>query len=240
MTDAPAKKTQPAPPHAQQLLQSGHQEGKTFAVSAAGSDLDRRTSNLIIHPADFERLARMSVRQFRRHSALALRLALAASVTYGNTWFSVGEVTGQLGSGMNESAGMLASRLEKVGVAETRLTPHKSHRRVDARLTLPLVDMNHFYGLQSQRLMMDLEIYCRQHPKATPLVAMLLVGVRMNGIVSSDALAEFLKPEFDRKRSQSLATRPLRALAEAGVLTIIPNESCPTQPFMVTPVEGFA
>lgn len=40
MTDAPARRTQPAPPHAQQLLQSGHQEGKTFAVSAAGADLD--------------------------------------------------------------------------------------------------------------------------------------------------------------------------------------------------------
>jgi hypothetical protein len=240
MTDAQVKSKQSAPPHAQQLLQSGHQERKTFSASAADADLDESASNLIIHPADLERLARMSVHQFRRHSSLALRLALAASVTYGNTWFSVGEVTGQLGSGMSESAGILASRLEKLGVAETRLTLHKCHRRVDARLTLPLVDINHFYGRQSQRLMMDLEIYCRLHPKATPLVAMLLVGVRMNGIVSSDALAEFLKPEFDRKRSQSLATRPLRALAKAGVLTIIPNESCPTQPFMVTPVEGFA
>ena len=240
MTDAQAKRKQAARPHAQQLLQSARHERKTFSASAVDADLDKSASNLIIHPADFERLARMSVHQFRRHSSLALRLALAASVTYGNTWFSVGEVTDQLGSGMSESAGMLASRLEKLGVAETRLTPHKGHRRVDARLTLPLVDINHFYGRQSQRLMMDLEIYCRQHPKATPLVAMLLVGVRMNGIVSSDALAEFLKPEFDRKRSQSLATRPLRALAEAGVLTIIPNESCPTQPFMVTPVEGFA
>lgn len=207
-------------------------------LSNAVADLDETASNLIIHPADFERLARMSVHQFRRHSAVALRLALAASVTYGNTWFSVGDVTGQLGSGMNESAGMLASRLEQLGIVETRLTQHKGYRRVDARLTLALVDMNHFYGRQSQRLMMDLEIYCRQHPKATPLVAILLVGVRMNGIVSSDALAEFLKPEFDRKRSQSLATRPLRALAEAGVLTIIPNESCPTQPFLVTPIES--
>jgi hypothetical protein len=240
VTDTQAKRTQPAPLHAERLLQSSRQERNTFAASAAGADLDKSTSNLILHPADFERLARMSVHQFRRHSAVALRLALAASVTYGNTWFSVGEVAGQLGSGMNESAGMLAPRLEKLGIAETRLTPHKGYRRVDARLTLPLVDINHFYGRQSQRLRMDLEIYCRQHPKATPLVAMLLVGVRMNGIVSSDALAEFLKPEFDRKRSQSLATRPLRALAEAGVLTIIPNESCPTQPFMVTPVEGFA
>ncbi|MFI8616364.1 hypothetical protein ACIGHN_12760 [Acidovorax sp. NPDC077693] len=221
------------------MLQTVSLEGKTLAVSAAGVDLDMSTSNSIILPADFERLARLSVRQFRRHSAVALRLAMAASATCGNAWFSVGEVTSQLGSGMNESAGLLASRLEQLGIVETRLTPHKGHQRVDARLTLSLVNKNHFYGRQSQRLMMDLEIYCRLHPRATPLFALLLVGVRMNGILSSDALAEFLEPEFDRKRSQSLATRPLRALAQAGVLTIIPNDSCPTQPFMVTPVEGF-
>lgn len=210
---------------------------RTPALSTAPAALNAQSSNLIVHPADVERLARMCVRQCRRHSAMAIRMALAASVTYGQDWFPVAEVARELGSGLNKNGSILASRLKDLGIAETRMNTVQGYRRADARLTLPLVAANHFHGRHSLQLMKDLEAYCSQHPSATPLIALLVVGVRVYGVATSDALAKFIEPEFDRQRSPCAASRPLRGLAEAGVLTIVPNEAGPTKPFLVIPVD---
>lgn len=210
---------------------------ETSALSTAAAALSARTSSLIVHPADVERLARMCVRQSRRHSAMVIRMALAASVAYGHDWFPVADVARRLGSSFQERGSIVASRLKDLGIAETRMDTGQGCRRAEARLTLPLVDANHFHGRHSLQLMKDLEAYCRHHPKATPLIALLVVGIRVYGVQTSDALAKFIEPEFDRQRSPCAASRPLRGLAEAGVLTIVLNEAGPTRPFLVFPID---
>lgn len=151
---------------------------ETSVLSTAAAALIAQSSNLIVHPADVERLARMCVCQCRRHSAMAIRMALAASVAYGQDWFPVAEVARGLGSGLPKNGSILASRLKDLGIAETRMNTVQGYRRADARLTLPLVDANHFHGRHSLQLMMDLEAYCSQHPKPTKGCGELFAGKR--------------------------------------------------------------
>lgn len=194
-------------------------------------------SEQIMHPADVERMARRSIREIRRQSAVAIRLALAASASHGNSWFPVTEAARALGSGMTENGTILASRLRSLGVAETRVSTCGAYRRTDARLTVELVSVNHFHGRISVQMMKDLDVYCRRHPGATPLVALLIAGIRVYHEVTSDGLARFIEPEFDRARNPSAATKPLKQMANAGILTIMRDGRWAAQPFCVVAID---
>ncbi len=206
--------------------------------AASHCDVAPSQSGLIIHPTEVERMARQSVRDARRQSAVAIRLAMAASIAHGNSWFSVSEAARALGSGLVEQATSLASRLSALGVAETRKTfvQHGQYPRVDARLTLRLFDVQHPLGRISVRIRRDVELYGRTHPLATPLPALLSVGIHLYGFVTSIELAHFLEPEFDRKRNPSAARKPLLCMEQLGVVTIV-RDGPPPNPFFVTPIE---
>jgi hypothetical protein len=208
------------------------------APGTSHCDVAPSQSRLIIHPGEVERMARQSVRDARRQSAVAIRLALAASVGHGNSWFSVSEVARTLGGAPIEQVSVLASRLNALGVAEVRKTfvQHGQYPRVDARLNLRLLDVRHPLGGISARIRRDIDAYGRTYPWATPLPVLLSVGIRLYGFVTSNGLARFLEPELDRKRSPSAATKPLLCMEQLGILTVVRDGPPPT-PFYVAPVD---
>ena len=70
-----------------------------------------------------ENCCRMSLRQSPKKSALAIRIAMAASATVGNGWVSVAQIQSTLvGVGKSMHNLDLAKLLESYGIAERRLT----------------------------------------------------------------------------------------------------------------------
>lgn len=192
----------------------------------------------ILSPADLERCCRFIVKFHPHQGALSIRVALAASILHENQWFSVRDVQTRLkGVGRDGSnVGEIAARIIKLGIAEHKLVSFPSYNRHDARLTCDLVDIGHFHGQRSKRLRDDFDVYYGLKPHASPLAALLLIGIHQFQIQQSNDLARFLEPEFDFTTKPALAARTLNQLDDAGLMTVFRPNSIFNRPFLVIPV----
>lgn len=182
----------------------------------------------ILSPADLERCCRSSGKSHPRQGALSIRVALAASILHEDHWFSVRDVQTRLhGVGRDGSnVGEMADRIMKFGIAEHKLVSFPNFNRHDVRLSCDLVDIGHFHGQRSKRLHDDFEIYYGLKPAASPLAALLLIGIHQFQIQQSNDLTRFLAPEFDFTTKPSLAARTLNQLDDAGLMEVFrPNSS---------------
>jgi hypothetical protein len=102
----------------------------------------------ILHPSVIENLCRRTLALNHRHSLIALRVALQASIDHGSGWFSVRDAFDRLGGVSKNlaSPGPLAERLEFLGAAKHKLTSFPNYTRYDAQLICPLVDTGFFHG----------------------------------------------------------------------------------------------
>lgn len=186
-----------------------------------------------------ENCCRMSLRQSPKKSALAIRIAMAASATVGNGWVSVAQIQSTLvGVGKSMHNLDLAKLLESYGIAERRLTCIRGRPTNEIKLRCPLYDLDHFHGGAADRIRSDMETFCSTRRLATPLVVLLLIGIHVYQIQDSRALGMFLGPEFAVKNSPSSPTRLLHKLHEQGLISIIRTDDNPARPYLVLPVGG--
>ena len=193
---------------------------------------------MIMLPADIEKLCRHSIKANNKHSALPIRVAIAASVLHGNEWFGIRDIQiGLAGTGKEASSVRdVAQRLEKLGIVDRRAKVSRNHFRHEARLRCDLVDIGHFHGAHSEKLRQDLEIYCHHRRRATPLAALLLLAVNFYQIQPSDAIVRFLKPEFDVGTSPTSPGRIYARLAASGLLTVVRTSPVLSLPYHVLPI----
>lgn len=193
----------------------------------------------ILSPADLERCCRFIIKFHPHQGALSIRVALTASILHEDRWFSVRDVQTRLnGVGRNGSnVGEIADRILKFGIAEHKLVSLPSFHRHDVRLTCDMVDIGHFHGRRSKRLRDDFDVYYGLKPHASPLAALLLIGIHQFQIQQSNDLARFLEPEFDFTSKPALAARTLNQFDDAGLLKVIRPNSRHSHPFWVIPVE---
>lgn len=192
----------------------------------------------ILHPSVIEDLCRRTFNSNKRHSLIAVRVALQASIDHGSKWFSVRDVFNQLGgvSKKLSSPAYIADRLELLGVASKRLISLPNYSQYEAQLKCSMVDTKLVPGQKSQKIRDAVEKYYQGHPKATPLIALLLIGIYLYGVHKSNELGQFLLPEFDLANCQSTPGRLLNKLSDKGLLAIHRTEKSLSRPFIVYPV----
>lgn len=189
---------------------------------------------------DLESFCRMSLRQKSKHAALAIRVAIAASMKAGNDWVSVVSIQSKLtGAGKTQPTGReVAERLESLGLADRRLESVNGRRTHQIKLRSNLFDLNHFHGGVSDQIRSALEVYCSSRHRATPLVALLLIGIYAFQIKDSKDLGLFLKPELEVEENPSSTTRLLKQLHQDGLITIMRTHKSRAKPYTVIPVGG--
>lgn len=194
----------------------------------------------IMTVADIESYCRMSLRQASKHAALAIRVAIAASMAAGNDWVSVANIQSKLaGAGKTQPTGRgVAERLESLGLAERRVESVNGRRTYQIKLRSNLFDLSHFHGGVSDQVRSALEVYCSSRRRATPLVALLLIGIYAFQIKDSKDLGLFLKPELEVEENPSSTTRLLNQLHQAGLITIMRTHKSRAKPYTVIPVGG--
>lgn len=194
----------------------------------------------IMAVGDIESFCRMSLRQASKHAALAIRVAIAASMTAGNDWVSVVKIQSKLvGASKSLSSGRpVAERLESLGIAESRVESVNGRPTHQIKLRSSLFDLDHFHGGASDQVRSALEAYCGSRRRATPLVALLLIGIYVFQIKDSKELGDFLKPELDVEKNPSSPTRLLNQLHEDGLITIMRTHKSRAKPYAVIPVGG--
>jgi len=194
----------------------------------------------IMAVGDIESCCRMSLRQASKHASLAVRVAIAASTTAGNDWVSVVKIQSKLvGARKTPPSGRpVAERLESLGIADRRVESVNGRRTHQIRLRSNLLDLAHFSGGVSDRVRSALEAYCGSRRCATPLVALLLIGIFAFQIKDSKELGDFLKPELDVVKNPSSPTRLLHQLHKEGLITIIRTHKSRAKPYTVIPVGG--
>lgn len=193
-------------------------------------------SGLIIHPADIERMTRKSIQLAPRKSCAGLLVALTASVEFGNSWFAVSHVARNINDKLREKGHLIAEDLKNLNVVELREVDCRKYKRIEARLTLSLVDISHHHGRQSHDLLLDQQRFYRQSSDATLLSTLILIGLRCESIFSSNLLAKFMAPELDHMRSPSTVPKILRKLSDAGIVDLVRDNDKPPFPYIVFPV----
>lgn len=194
----------------------------------------------IMAVGDIESCCRKSLRQASKQTSVAVRVAIAASMTAGNDWVSVVKIQSKLaGARKNLSSGRpVAERLESLGIADRRVESINGRATHQIKLRIGLLDVGGFRGSVSERVRSALEAYCGSRRHATPLVALLLIGIYAFQIKDSKALGEFLKPELDVENNPSSPTRLLNQLHEEGLITIVRTHKSRAKPYTVIPVGG--
>ena len=197
--------------------------------------------NKIISPSTLEHCCRRSIAAGSKQGALPLRMALAASITHGNGWFSVNDVCSPLGTskdGNTSIARVLGQRLSQTGIAEAKLQKSGMGFKVNvARLTCDLVDQSHFHGMKSLQLRSSIETFYCNRPYMSPVAALLLIGLHVFQIHQSRELSRFIGPEANVLISPAMCARTLYALQEAGLLFIDPNPLGRNRPYLVYPLQ---
>ena len=220
------------------------------AVNAGGwilnpiNDLNLDPSSMtqpqIMSVSEIENCCRMSLRQGPKQSALAIRIAVAASATAGNAWVSVAQIQSKL-EGVGKSMSNirdLAKRLEIYGVAERRLACVSGRSTYQIKLRCSLYHLDHFHGGAAERIRSAMEAHYATRQLATPLAVLLLIAIHAYQIQDSRALGRFLTPEFAVHNSPSSPTRILHQLHEQGLITIIRADRHSARPYLVLPVGG--
>lgn len=195
----------------------------------------------IISPATLEHCCRHIIATNSKLGAQSVRIALAASIAHGNDWFPVNNVYLNLAStrkvGCSSVTGLLAQRLVHMGIAETRLQASgKGFSSHVARLTCKLVDQSHFHGQKSLKLFEQIETYYGRRPDASPVAALLLIGLHVFHIHHSRELGRFIEPESSVVTNPSICGRTICALQEAGLLAIDRSHECLKRPYLVYPL----
>src|SRR5450830_1518516 len=210
--------------------------------AAVGSSTQLKNSNSmtkILSPSTIEHCCRFILGTQTRQGLLPIRIALAASRTHGNDWFRVGEVFQSLntGGGCASITGELAKRMVQMGIAETQLISTGQGYSVHiARLTCCLVDQSHFHGKKSLKLREQIETFFGLKPDASPVAALLLIGLLVCHICQSRELGRFLLPEFNFDANPSMPGKVLGHLAQARLLAIVRNQKSMSRPFLVYPL----
>lgn len=194
----------------------------------------------ILSPSTLEQCCRSTIATSPKLGALPLRVALAASISYGNDWFPVNDVCQSLVStkrGYTFGTAVIAQRLVQMGVAETRLHDTGGGFNIHlARLTCELVNQSHFHGQKSLKLRGPIETFYAKGPNASPVAALLLIGIYIFQIHQSRELGRFIEPEFNSKGNLSMCARTLGLLAKIAALAIVRIHPSPSRPFLVYPL----
>ena len=193
-------------------------------------------SGLIIHPADIEKMTRRSIELAPRKTSISLLVALSASVEFGNAWFAVGHVAAKIDDKLKERGHLIAVDLKNLSVVDLREVDCGNYKRIEARLTLKLADINHHHGRRSHDLLLDHQIFYRKFSDASLLSTLILIGLRCENINLSNLLAKFMAPEFDHMKSPSAAPKIFRKLEDAGIVEIRRDNGNPPFPYFVLPV----
>ena len=175
-----------------------------------------------------------------KQGVLPIRIALAASISHGNDWFPVNDVCRSLfpkNAGNKWIAGTLAQRMVQIGIAETQLQGSgKGFRTHVARLTCDLVEQSHFHGKKSLQLRGSIEAFYCSRSFASPVAALLLVGLHVFQIHHSRELRRFLEPESSVVTNPSICGWTLRQLDAAGLLAIDRSHVNLQRPYLVYPL----
>lgn len=194
----------------------------------------------IIAPYDIERCCRAAMAAHPRHSALAVRIVIAASSMAGTNWVPLHDVHSTL-KGVKENtykSGEIAELLKSFGIVESRVVDCRSFGKIEIKLNCQLFHVTHAHGQVSTRIRSALDTYGAEHPSASHLVGLLLLGVHAYGILDSRKLGEFLQTDREIKfRQSSTPTRLLNQMAAVRLLSIGRNCDSMSRPFSVIPVE---
>lgn len=192
----------------------------------------------IISQQCLEQVGRISVRKLPNQSLRSIRIAIHASLSYGNNWFLVNEVTAKLPGISKELVGSkkCAEQLAEFGIAEMRTLGTAGSFRYQARLTCELCPVGHFHGLHTKRISEAIDHYCLSHPCAAPAVMLLLIAIHVYGMRGTVELAKFLEPEFNVTSNPCLTTKLLRNLEKVGIVTLIRKKMGTGRPYLVFPV----
>jgi hypothetical protein len=149
-------------------------------------------SGKILHPAAIERYCRRSIELHPKKNCSEIRLAIEASVLHGNEWF-IGLPIFRLVSGQADPCISESSRkmLEELGIAECKL----DKGQYILRLLGEMVDIDHHHGRRAAALRRNIEIHYKTRTRATPLAALLLLGIDVQQINSFRRLHEFVGPD---------------------------------------------
>lgn len=192
----------------------------------------------IIHPAEIERYCRLSLRLHPRKNCSEIRLAIEASILYGNEWFT-GLPIFRLVSGQADPCISSSSRkvLVDLGIAECKL----EKGQFKFRLLGQMVDINHHHGKRAAVLRRDIDTHYKTRTRATPLAVLLLLAIHVQQIHFSQDLHEFLGPEAwitNTLRLPTSTSRILQHLRQDGILYCVRHGNSANQPFTVVPVQG--
>lgn len=192
----------------------------------------------IIHPADIERYCRLSLERNPVKNFSEIRLAIEASILYGNEWFTglpvFRRVSGQANLYISSNSRKV---LVDLGIAECKL--EKDQYKL--KLLGQMVDIDHHHGRKAAVLRRDIDIHYKTRTRATPLAALLLLGIHAHRIYFSQDLHEFLGPEAwitNPRRSTMTSNKILQKLCQDGILHGVRDGDKANQPFTVFPVQG--
>ena len=193
----------------------------------------------IIAPYDIERCCRAAMATQPVQSALAVRIAIAASYVAGTSWVSLRDVQSTLKGSKEQTyrSGVIADRMKAFDIVDSRVVHYGSYRQTEIKLSCQLFHVSHVHGQVSTRIRSALDTYCAQHPSSTHLVGLLLLGVHAYQILNSRELGEFLETVREVKYQQSSTPgRLLNKLANARLLSIGRDSTSLSRPCTVFPV----
>ena len=197
------------------------------------------TMSTIIAPYDLERCCRAALAAHPRHSALALRIVIAASSMAGTNWVPLHDVQATLKGFKQRTyrSGVLAKRMKCLGIVDTRKVAGCGFSRIEMKVNCDLFHVSHPHGQVSSRIRSALDTFGALHPSATHLAGLFLLGIHAYHIRNSRTLGQFLGTVHEVKFKQSSTPgRLLNDLADARLLSIRRNSHSLSRPFTVFPV----
>lgn len=191
----------------------------------------------ILHPAEIERYCRLSLKLHPKKNCALIRLAIEASVLHGNDWFNGLPILQMVDGRADPFLSVdLRKRLEELGIAECQF----DKGQYKLRLLGDMIDINHHHGQRALCLRPLFKKHYQARTSATPMAALLIIGVHTHQISRSDELRRFLQLDTSKSSEmKSLSTyRLLKRLVDDGIVTTISYGARDARSYLVLPVQG--
>lgn len=178
-------------------------------------------SGKILHPAEIERLCRLSIMLSSKKSFIAIRLAIEASFLHGAEWFPGLSVLRTIDHRSESFVGeKLRDYLIELGIAENKFMDGQFYFRLSGEL----VDVEHHHGKRALIIRHDINNYYEGRSRETPIAALLLVAIHAHRVLSAKDLHDFMGPVAwvsNTTRGCSATMRVLKRLCDTGILHAI-------------------
>ena len=185
------------------------------------TDSPQLRSGKILHPAEIERLCRLSIMLSSKKSCLAIRLAIEASFLHGAEWFPglsvLRTINNRSETFVTEN---LRDYLSELGIAEHKFVDGQFYLRISGEL----VDVDHHHGKRALIIRHDINNYYKGRSRETPIAALLLVAIHAHRVLSAKDLHDYMGPEAwvsNMTHSCSATMRVLKRLCDSGILHAI-------------------